>query len=191
MREETLWMPNRNGHAQMSRRGYRTLRSGSRGLIEWTGQPADLESAQSKIGTVLVGFSTIFSGGLDYRRKHCVGSHWVGIPWGRAPLPGGQELRQGSSITEDIISHRKVTKAMLKNTLACVIQVCCVLTVTSHQDQQALNSSLQIQHTSDALKIGPPGPFWHLASPQRATPKGSGGGSRFGCATFTMKQPRI
>eukprot|EP00965_Chrysotila_dentata_P185652 6129167-Pleurochrysis_carterae.AAC.2 len=40
---------------------------------------------------------------------------------------------------------------------------------------------------SDALKVGPPRPFWHLTRPERAAPKGSGGGRHLGRTPFTMK----
>eukprot|EP00965_Chrysotila_dentata_P226814 6195647-Pleurochrysis_carterae.AAC.1 len=84
----------------------------------------------------------------------------VRFPWSRALLPGSRMLRQGSSTT----FHTSVD---------------CYKPSTSAQ--------LQMGRASDALKVGPPGSFWHLAALERAAPGGSGAGRHLSCAPFTMK----
>eukprot|EP00965_Chrysotila_dentata_P101463 3349530-Pleurochrysis_carterae.AAC.2 len=74
-----------------------------------------------------------------------------------------------------ILPQRKVAVEHSSTTL---------LTVTSRQ--RARNSKWHVR-ISDALKVGPPGPFWIQAAPKRATPKGGGGGRHLGRASFTMK----
>eukprot|EP00965_Chrysotila_dentata_P071309 2356648-Pleurochrysis_carterae.AAC.1 len=39
-----------------------------------------------------------------------------------------------------------------------------------------MSAWVQMLRAPDALKIGPPGPFWQLAAPKRAAPQGSSGG---------------
>eukprot|EP00965_Chrysotila_dentata_P018530 617210-Pleurochrysis_carterae.AAC.1 len=112
-----------------------------------SGQLAGLNSTRAKRGSVSIGSSTIIYGISG--RGHRIGSHWFGIPWGRAPLPGRHELRR---------ANKRVTP-----------NGSCVRRAQSR----------------------PPGPFWHLAAPKRATLQSSGAGRHLRRTMRASCAPRV
>eukprot|EP00965_Chrysotila_dentata_P223515 6193622-Pleurochrysis_carterae.AAC.3 len=81
-----------------------------------------------------------------------VGFSLIQLPaWGRAPAMHCRE-GHGSSMTACNLSS-----LIIKWTADCY--------------NPSTSAQLQVILAPDALKVGPPGSFWHLVAPKRATPK--------------------